>query len=109
MEEIEILSFATLDALKKRAKIVEKVGSLESGAGLSIFCKIEDDLLELYYNDLESNYIRRYEDDKEFQIAIKKRKEEMGEEEQYEETGEEEYEEEFEEVEYTEEDHEDEY
>ncbi len=82
MEQIEVSSFATLDALKKRAKIIEKIGSIESGLGLSVFCKIEDDLLELYYNDVDSSYIRRYKNEKEFRTAIKKRREELGEEEE---------------------------
>jgi|GEM_PF-632542 hypothetical protein len=100
MEQIEVSSFATLDALKKRAKIVEKIGSIESGLGLSVFCKIEDDLLELYYNDVDSSYIRRYKNEKEFREAIKKRREELGEEEEIIEEEElEEEEEEFEEEE----------
>lgn len=82
MEQIEVSSFATLDALKKRAKIIEKIGSIESGLGLSVFCKIEDDLLELYYNDVDSSYIRRYKNEKEFRAAMKKRREELGEEEE---------------------------
>lgn len=85
MEQIEVTSFATLDALKKRAKIIEKIGSIESGLGLSVFCKIEDDLLELYYNDVDSSYIRRYKNEKEFKSAMKKRREEIGEEEEMEE------------------------
>ncbi len=82
MEQIEVSSFATLDALKKRAKIIEKIGSIESGVGLSVFCKIEDDLLELYYNDVNSSHIRRYKNEKEFRAAMKKRREELGEEEE---------------------------
>lgn len=82
MEQIEVSSFAVLDALKKRAKIIEKIGSIESGLGLAVFCKIGDDLLELYYNDVDSSYIRRYKNEKEFRAAIKKRREELGEEEE---------------------------
>ncbi len=79
MEEIEILSWKTLDALKNKAKIIEKIGNLQSEYGLSVFCQIEDDYLELYYSDFESNYLRRYEDEEEFENAIEKRKEEIGE------------------------------
>ena len=79
MEEIEILSWKTLDALKEKAKIIEKIGDLQSEYGLSIFCQIEDDYLELFYSDFESNYLRRYEDGEEFEKAIEQRKEEIGE------------------------------
>jgi len=91
MEEIEILSWKTLDALKEKAKIIEKIGDLQSEYGLSIFCQIEDDYLELFYSDFESNYLRRYEDEEEFEKAIEQRKEEIGEA-RYEEEGEEGYE-----------------
>lgn len=79
MEEIEVLSWLTLDALKKEAEIVETVGNLQTGHFMSVFCKIEDDYLELCYSDTASNYIRRYEDKEEFQLAVEKRKEEEGE------------------------------
>ena len=79
MEEIEILSWLTLDALKKTAEVQETVGNLQSGHNMSVFCTIEDDLLELCYSDTVSNYLRRYEDKEEFQLAIEKRKEEEGE------------------------------
>ena len=79
MEEIEIFSWKTLDALKEKAKIIEKIGDLQSEYGLSIFCQIEDDYLELFYSDFESNYLRRYEDEEEFEKAIEQRKEEIGE------------------------------
>jgi hypothetical protein len=79
MEEIEILSWKTLDALKEKAKIIEKIGDLQSEYGLSIFCQIEDDYLELFYSDFESNYLRRYEDEEELEKAIEQRKEEIGE------------------------------
>ena len=79
MEEIEILSWLTLDALKKTAEIQETVGNLQSGHNMSVFCTIEDDLLELCYSDTVSNYLRRYEDKEEYQLAIEKRKEEEGE------------------------------
>ena len=79
MEEIEVLSWLSLDALKKTAEINETVGNLQSGHNMSIFCTIEDDYLELCYSDTVSNFIRRYEDKEEFLLALEKRKEEEGE------------------------------
>ncbi len=79
MEEIEIMSWLTLDAIKKKAEVVEKVGNLQTGHNMSIFCKIEDDLLELCYSDTAANYLRRYEDRDEFDEVIEQRKEEEGE------------------------------
>ena len=79
MEEIEVSSWHTLDAIKQAAKVVETVGSLQTGHSTSVFCVIEEDYLELYYSDTVSNYIRRYEDKDEFQIALEQRKEEEGE------------------------------
>jgi len=79
MEEIEISSWLTLDAIKKSADITETVGNLQSGHSQSVFCIIEDDYLELCYNDAGSNYLRRYEDKDEFEIALEERKEEEGE------------------------------
>lgn len=79
MEEIEVLSWLTLDALKKAAEIQEIVGNLQSGHNMSVFCNIEDDLFELCYSDTVSNFLRRYEDKEEFQLALEKRKEEEGE------------------------------
>ena len=79
MEEIEISSWLTRDALKKEADIKETVGNLQTGHFMSIFCFIEDDYLELCYSDSASNYIRRYEDKEEWQAAIEKRMEEEGE------------------------------
>ncbi len=79
MEEIEVLSWLTLDALKKTAAVQETVGNMQSGHNMSIFCTIEDDYLELFYSDTASNYIRKYEDKEEFLLALEKRKEEEGE------------------------------
>jgi hypothetical protein len=79
MEEIEISSWLTLDALKKAAQIAESVGNLQSGHFMSVFCTIEEDYLELCYSDTASNFIRRYDDKEEFQLALEKRKEEEGE------------------------------
>jgi len=80
MEEIEVMSWLTLDALKKNkaAEIVETVGNLQTGHSMSVFCTIEDDYLELSYGD-EVNILRRYEDRDEFDAAIEERKEEVGE------------------------------
>jgi hypothetical protein len=79
MEEIEITSWLTLDAIKKVADVVETVGNLQTGHSMSVFCVIEDDYLELCYSDSASNYIRRYEDKDKFEIAIEKQREEGGE------------------------------
>jgi hypothetical protein len=79
MEEIEILSWLTLDAIKNAAEVTETVGDLQTGHCKSVFCEIEDDLIELCYSDSTSNYIRRFEDKEEFETAIAKRKEEEGE------------------------------
>lgn len=79
MEEIEIMSWLTLDALKKKAEVVETVGNLQAGHSMSIFCIIEDDYLELCYSDSAANYLRRYEDREEFDLALEQRKEETGE------------------------------
>ena len=78
MEEIEITSWLTLDAIKKTAETEETVGDLQTGHCMSVFCSIEDDFLELCYSDSASNFMRRYEDREEFQLAIEKRKEEVG-------------------------------
>jgi hypothetical protein len=78
MEEIEVFSWLTLDALKKVADVVETVGNLQTGHCSSIFCVIEDDYLELCYSDSAANYIRRYEDREEFEAALDHRKEEVG-------------------------------
>jgi hypothetical protein len=79
MEEIEISSWLTLDAIKNAASVSETVGNLQTGPCKSIFCKIEDDYLELYYSDTGSNYLRRYENKDEYDAALEKRKEEEGE------------------------------
>jgi len=79
MEEIEVSSWLTLDAIKKAAEVVETVGNLQTGHSISVFCIIEEDYLELYYSDAASNFLRRYEDKDEFQIALEQRKEEEGE------------------------------
>jgi hypothetical protein len=101
MEEIEVSSWLTLDAIKKTADVVETVGDLQSGHSKSVFCVIEEDYLELFYMDSGSNYLRRYENKDEFEVALIERKEELGEAPYEENTpSEEEYEEEEEEEEF---------
>jgi hypothetical protein len=78
MEEIEISSWMTLDALKKKAEIHEIVGNLQTGHSMSVFCRIEDDFLELAYSDSASNWLRHFDDKDEFEIGIQQRKEEDG-------------------------------
>jgi len=79
MEELEISSWLTLDALKKKAEVVETVGNLQTGHSMSVFCQIEEDYLELVYSDSAANYLRRFEDKDEFEASIEQRKEEDGE------------------------------
>lgn len=79
MEEIEVSSWLTLDAIKKAAKVVETLGNLQTGHSMSVFCMIEEDYLELYYSDTDSNFLRRYEIKDEFQNALEQRKKEEGE------------------------------
>jgi cobalamin biosynthesis protein CobT len=79
MEEIEVTSWLTLDALKKAAEMVETVGNLQTGHSMSVFCKIEEDYLELRYCDSSANTIRCYEERDKFDEALKERKEEVGE------------------------------
>ncbi|OGD15039.1 MAG: hypothetical protein A2V76_02815 [Candidatus Aminicenantes bacterium RBG_16_63_14] len=81
MEEMEVTSWLTLDAIKKSksAEIVETVGNLQTGHSKSVFCIIEDDYLELCYSDSAANTVRRYEDRDEFDEALEERKEDDGE------------------------------
>ena len=79
MEEMEITSWAILDAIKKAADVVETVGNLQSEHNMSVFCFIEEDYLELVYSDSASNYLRRYEDKDEFEDGLEERKEDGGE------------------------------
>ncbi|MDW7760474.1 MAG: hypothetical protein SCM96_07535 [Acidobacteriota bacterium] len=78
MEEMEISSWLTLDAIRKAAKTIETVGNLQGGHSMSVFCIIEDDFLELCYSDSTANTLRRYEDRDEFTDALEERKEEVG-------------------------------
>jgi hypothetical protein len=81
MEEMEVASWLTLDAIKKSksAEIVETVGNLQTGHSKSVFCIIEDDYLELCYSDSAANLIRRFEDRDEFDEALVERKADDGE------------------------------
>ncbi len=79
MEEMEITSWAILDAIKKAADVVESVGNLQTEHNLSVFCVIEEDHLELVYSDSAVNFLRRYEDKDEFEEALEERKEDGGE------------------------------
>jgi hypothetical protein len=81
MEEMEVASWLTLDAIKKskNAEIVETVGNLQTGHSKSVFCVIEDDFLELCYNDAAANVLRRFENRDEFDEALEERKEDDGE------------------------------
>ncbi len=81
MEQMEVASWLTLDAIRKTksAEVVETVGNLQTGHSKSVFLIIEDDFLELCYSDLASNTIRRFEDRDEFEQALEERKEDDGE------------------------------
>jgi hypothetical protein len=81
MEEMEITSWQTLDAIKKSkaVEIVESVGNLQTDHSMSVFCVIEDDFLELCYSDSAANSIRHYDDRAEFEGALEERKEDAGE------------------------------
>src|SRR5512136_1624635 len=81
MEEMEVTSWLTLDAIRKSksAEVVETVGNLQTGHSKSVFVIIEDDYLELCYSDAASNTIRRFEDRDEFDEAVEERKEDDGE------------------------------
>ena len=81
MEEMEVTSWLTLDAIRKSksAEVVETVGNLQTGHSKSVFVIIEDDYLELCYSDAASNTIRRFDDRDEFDEAVEERKEDDGE------------------------------
>jgi hypothetical protein len=79
MEELEIMSWLTLDAIKKRAKVIDTVGNLQTCHSMSVFAIIEEDFLELAYSDSAANYLRRFEDRDEFDAALDARKEDAGE------------------------------
>ena len=80
MEQIEVISWKTLDAIKQAANIVETVGDLDTNEQMAVFCFIEEYFFELYYSELESNYIRHFEDEEELYKYLDIRKNEFGEE-----------------------------
>ena len=80
MEQIEVISWKTLDAIKQAANILETVGDLDTNEQMAVFCSIEEDFFELYYSELESNYIRHFEDEEEMYKYLDLRKNEFGEE-----------------------------
>ncbi len=80
MEQMEVISWKTLDALKQAATHVEEIlGDLDTHEQMSVFCSIEEDYLELYYSELEGNFIRHFEDEEEMLKNISLRKNEFGE------------------------------
>ncbi len=80
MEQIEVISWKTLDALKNTATHTEEVlGDLDTNEQMAIFCSIEEDFMELYYSELEGNYIRHFDDEEEMLKYIELRKTEFGE------------------------------
>ena len=81
MEQIEVISWRTLEVLKESAtKIIGTIGDLDTHEHMSVFCHIDDDYLELYCSELDSNYIRHFEDEEEFFKFLDDRKKEFGEE-----------------------------
>jgi len=81
MEQLEVISWKILDALRNSAsKIYKTIGDIDTDEQMSVFCQIEEDYLELFYSEVESSYIRRFDDEDEFFSTIEGRKEELGEE-----------------------------
>jgi len=82
MEQLEIISWKILDAIRNSvSKTFEVIGSVDLDEHMSVFCQVEEDYIELYYSEVESSYIRRFDDEDEFFSAIEERKNEFGEEE----------------------------
>jgi len=80
MEQIEVISWKALDAIKHAANILETLGDLDTNEQMAVFCSIEEDFFELYYSELENNYIRHFEDEEELYKYLDLRKTEFGEE-----------------------------
>ncbi|HLP48500.1 MAG TPA: hypothetical protein VK186_16255 [Candidatus Deferrimicrobium sp.] len=81
MEQIEVISWKALDALRHAATHIEEVfGDLDTNEQMAVFCSVEEDFLELYYSELEGNYIRRFEDEEEMRKYITQRRSEFGDE-----------------------------
>ena len=80
MEQIEVISWKTLDAIKQAATHnFDTFGDLDTNEQMAVFCAVEDDFFELYYSELESNYIRHFEDEEEMYKHMDIRKTEFGE------------------------------
>jgi hypothetical protein len=80
MEQIEVISWKTLDALKHAATHVEEIiGDLDTNEQMAVFCSIDEDFIELYYSELEGNYIRHFESEEEMVKHLTLRKSEFGE------------------------------
>lgn len=80
MEQIEVMSWQTLDALKESAtKTIETISDLDTDDHMSIFIKIDEDYLEIYYSEVDSNYIRHFDDEDEMYRYVEERKTELGE------------------------------
>ena len=77
MEQMEVVSWKTLDTIKQAARLVETVGDLEAVRQMVVFCAIDEDFFELSYNELESNFIRRFEDEEEMYRYLDMRKQEF--------------------------------
>lgn len=79
MEQMEVISWKALDALRHAATHIEEVfGDLDTNEQMAVFCSVEEDYLELYYSELEGNYIRRFEDEEEMRKYIAQRRTEFG-------------------------------
>ena len=82
MEQLEIISWKVLDAIRNSSsKTHEVIGDIDTNELMSVFCQIDDDYIELYYSEVESSYIRHFEDEDEFFSAIEERKDDFGQEE----------------------------
>ena len=82
MEQLEVISWKILDAIKNSAsKTYEVIGDIDTNEHMSIFCQVDEDYIELYYSEVESSFIRHFDDEDEFFSAITDRKEDFGEEE----------------------------
>ena len=80
MEQIEVISWKTLDAIKQASThLFDTIGDLDTTEQMAIFCAVEEDFFELYYSELENNYIRHFEDEEEMYRHIELRKNEFGE------------------------------
>ena len=80
MEQIEVMSWKTLDALKQAATHVEEaLGDLDTNEQMAVFLMIDDDYIELYYSELEGNFIRHFDDEEEMLKYLTLRRTEFGE------------------------------